>query len=103
MEKYLIRVWTGFPTFEETKQKDGKYVTIKITPRKKEGITDQTFSLFKDGEIHISCIEYEIVGSDSSNWWYKAIQFIFEGTFLSVSHVEGVDNIRISFPKLIDE
>jgi len=102
-KKYLIKFWTGFPTFEETKKEKGKYVTVKLTPREEGGITDQTFSLFKEGVVHISCVEYEIVGSDTSNWWHKAIEFIFEGTFLAVSHVEGTDNIRFSFPKLIEE
>jgi hypothetical protein len=104
MKKYLIKFWTGFPTFEETVEKHGDYyVTIKLTPREEEGITEQTFSLFKDGEVHISCIDYEIVGSGTSNWWHKAIQFIKDETFLSVSHVGKVNNIRFSFPKLIDE
>jgi hypothetical protein len=102
-KKYLIRFWTGSPTFEETKKKKGKYVTVKLTPRIEEGVTEQTFSLFKDGNIHISCTNYEIIGSESSNWWFKAIEFIFDETILAVSPVEGIENIRFSFPKLIEE
>lgn len=102
-KKYLIRFWTGFPSFEETKEKNGKYVTVKLTPREEIGIDNQTFSLFKDGVIHISCVDYEIIGAESSSWWYKAFELIFEGTLLSVAHAENIENIRFSFPKPVEE
>jgi hypothetical protein len=94
---------TVIPNIEETREKNGKYVTVKLTPREEIGVDNQTFSLFKDGVIHISCVDYEIIGAESSSWWYKAFELIFEGTLLSVAHAEDIENIRFCFPKPVEE
>jgi hypothetical protein len=95
MKKYLLRIWTGHHSFEEAKKKSKNYVTIKITETTEEQ-QETNFNVFNDGICYIECNEYEIIGSESGEKWFELVNFVFDGTTLTIKPVE--ESYTMSFP-----